>query len=173
MKKLTTKPLKIVELEHRVAKLEETVYHPNSLPKAKIIIANPNTLTALNVAPPDNSVPVDGAEGSVYDAMRLWLSAPATRRVDEYVKAQSTSNEVRQALFMRQQKAIQKYGEGLKLGEGLKNGRKVIEKLADGAFFLFQTFAGSLGMNAEEIKLVENLHTLLGLLIKEHKNKHA
>lgn len=172
VKKLTTKPLKIVELEHRVAKLEDTVY--SNTPKPKIIITNLNTRSSpnLNADTTSNFSPSSDNEKSVYEELRLWLSSPATRRVDEYLKAQSTSNEVRQALFMRQQKAIQKYGGGLKiLSDGISNVRRVTEKLSDGIFFLFQALFGTGIISQEDIKLVENLHSLVGLLIKEHKNK--
>lgn len=179
MKKSCCKPLKVVELDKRVTKLEESVYRTN--PISKIVIQSttlkscPN-LNNTNPAPNDSALNTptnpDGAQESVYDAMRLWLASPAPRRVDEYAKAQSISNDLRQLLFLRNQKAIQKYGKALEIIPGIKNAKRVAEKLADGAFFLYQMLHAAGGIIGEEMKLVENLHTLLGLLIKEHKNKH-
>ena len=116
--------------------------------------------------------PVENDQGdTVYDNLKNWLIRPAESRIQSYSKTNAASSPVRQLLFERQNKALAKYGSGLKISTKLPTLQKAAEKLADAAFFLYHAYHVGDGKADEKYLLVQNLHTLLNNLLHEFKNK--
>lgn len=98
-------------------------------------------LAAPNLAQVAQEVAHASPQGPVYPKLVSWLIEPASRRVGSWSKIFSASNNVRQLLFEREQKAVGKYGEGLKFESGPEGLSEAALKIGDAIFFLYKFFS--------------------------------
>jgi len=113
----------------------------------------------------------------VYDLLKTWLHDP-TNKILHWQKAHSLTNELRQLVFDRDLKAQSKYGAGLTLDDKAGGLPEAANKLADALFFLFKhhkslpsssTTATTTSSTKSQKTLVQDLHNLIGTLLKEMK----
>lgn len=129
----------------------------------------------------DQVTAMPAISGLVYTELVKWLIEPTTRRIGTWSKIFSASNDVRQILFERQQKATmkQEYDGGLKLDSGPDGLIEGVSKLADAIFFLFKFHKNkpSLPLRTDKVqienqlKLAEDLVVLLNHLTAELKKQ--
>ena len=172
----------IEDLSRRVKGLEEwrRALNIRMIKSRSLELGNEPVLPVLPVVPkPIIETPLNsGLVEEVYPKLVAWLLEPSNKRVGSWSKFFSVSNDVRQLLFERNRKAIEKYGEGLRTDQGPSGLAQAQHKLADAIFFLFK-FCKSLKPpdrltekveRENAIKRVDELIVLLQSLSTDLKN---
>lgn len=119
---------------------------------------------------------LDSNETSVYPLLTKWLHEP-THRILHWQKTHALSNDLRQLVFDRNEKALKKYASPLTVEDSQIGLHEAAEKLSDALFFLFKFFSTPLAtlrkVDRNELlknkTLVNDLHNVLGVLLKEIK----
>lgn len=142
LSQINTNKHDIEDLSRRVKGLEEwrRALSIRMIKSRSLELGNEAVLPVLPVVPkPIIETPLNsGLVEEVYPKLVAWLLEPSNKRVGSWSKFFSVSNDVRQLLFERNRKAIEKYGEGLRMDQGPSGLAQAQHKLADAIFFLFK-----------------------------------
>lgn len=175
---------RVEELGYRVGMLERKIQNKSSLSQIERMKNEDDRVSPLKPSivriERDITESKPSLENLVYPELTKWLLEPGERRINQWVKKNISSNEVRQLLFERQKKAESKpeYAGGLKFNDdshdSIAEGAK---KLGDAIFFIFKHLkknksseSRTAQVNASNgIKLVEDLASLVSSLVVELK----